>query len=370
MKTVHHHRENTFQRKDAKIAQRAPNGAGPVGVSVASPNRTGLPDMLKSGIESLSGLAMDDVRVHYNSSKPAGLQALAYTQGTDIHVGPGQERHLPHEAWHVVQQKQGRVKPMLRAKGMSINNDNGLEHEADMMGTKALGTKNKFSVTQASAESNLTVQRVAANPFRLPSTNQNVVQLATRLAFETDLNGKSKITATQHNRSAVHGTAVKWVLNNGAWGSVPDGEVCNHSESYDSTAQNILNEIHDKKLYKAAETVKDIYEALESKNQGIGKATSTHENRLQNIIDDPSDDVNSDDITDTFNYYIYKICDYPRNLFFWPDKTGGDPDEPKGSYGNSGDWKVNDSSLTNKKRLDNEKQRLANARSNLYNALP
>ena len=45
---------------------------------------------------------MDDVNVHYNSNKPAQLQAHAYAQGTDIHLGPGQEKHLPHEAWHVV----------------------------------------------------------------------------------------------------------------------------------------------------------------------------------------------------------------------------------------------------------------------------
>ena len=72
-------------------------------------NKTGLPGHLKMGIESLSGYSMDDVKVHYNSSKPAQLQAHAYAQGTDIHLGPGQEKHLPHEAWHVVQQKQGRV---------------------------------------------------------------------------------------------------------------------------------------------------------------------------------------------------------------------------------------------------------------------
>jgi hypothetical protein len=102
-------------------------------------NRTGLPDALKTGIESISGLVMDDVRVHYNSSKPVALKALAYAQGTDIHVGPGQERHLPHEAWHVVQQKQGRVKPTLQMKGgVPINDNQGLEHEADRMGAKAL----------------------------------------------------------------------------------------------------------------------------------------------------------------------------------------------------------------------------------------
>lgn len=81
---------------------------------------------------------MDDVKVHYNSSKPTQLQALAFTQGRDIHVGPGQERHLPHEAWHVVQQKQGRVKPTMGMKGIAINDDLTIEKEADVMGRKAL----------------------------------------------------------------------------------------------------------------------------------------------------------------------------------------------------------------------------------------
>lgn len=102
-------------------------------------NKTGLPDQLKAGIESLSGLSMDDVKVHYNSSEPSRLQAFAYTQGTDIHVGPGQERHLPHEAWHVVQQKQGRVRPTMRVReGVAINDDAGLEHEAGLMGERAV----------------------------------------------------------------------------------------------------------------------------------------------------------------------------------------------------------------------------------------
>src|SRR3954452_16984514 len=68
-------------------------------------NKTGLPDDLKANVESLSVISLDDVRVHYNSAKPAQVHALAYAQGTDIYVAPGQEKQLPHEAWHVVQQK-------------------------------------------------------------------------------------------------------------------------------------------------------------------------------------------------------------------------------------------------------------------------
>lgn len=101
-------------------------------------NNTGLPDNLKSGIENLSGYSMDHVRVHRNSDKPSQLQAHAYAQGTEIHLGPGQEKHLPHEAWHVVQQKQGRVKPLLQMNGtVNVNDDLGLEKEADVMGAKA-----------------------------------------------------------------------------------------------------------------------------------------------------------------------------------------------------------------------------------------
>jgi len=101
----------------------------------------GLPNQLKAGIESLSGLSMDDVSVHYNSSKPVQLQALAYTQGTSIHLGPGQEKHLAHEAWHVVQQKQGRVQPTMQIGGTQINDSRSLESEADTMGIKALQFK-------------------------------------------------------------------------------------------------------------------------------------------------------------------------------------------------------------------------------------
>jgi len=99
--------------------------------------RTGLPDPLKSGIEKLSGIAMKDVKVHYNSSRPAQLNAHAYAQGSDIYIGPGQEKHLPHEAWHVVQQRMGKVKPTIQMKTQGISNESRLEREADVMGTRA-----------------------------------------------------------------------------------------------------------------------------------------------------------------------------------------------------------------------------------------
>ena len=125
--------KNDEKTKDCRMAQRK---ARPIADSV-KPNRTGLPHSLKRGVESLSGCSLDDVRVHYNSSKPAQLNALAYTQGTEIHVAPGQEKHLPHETWHVAQQKQGRVRPTMEVNHVPVNDDLSLEHEADRMCAKA-----------------------------------------------------------------------------------------------------------------------------------------------------------------------------------------------------------------------------------------
>lgn len=120
------------------MSGNSPDASRPGAAVLKKQHNTGLPDTLKSGVETLSGMSMDDVRVHYNSTRPAQLAASAYTQGTDIHVGCGQERHLAHEAWHVVQQRQGRVRPTVQAKGVSVNDDTALEREADVMGAKAV----------------------------------------------------------------------------------------------------------------------------------------------------------------------------------------------------------------------------------------
>ena len=139
-------------------------------------NNTGLPDNLKTGMENLSGMSLDDVKVHRNSEKPAQLQAHAYAQGTDIHLGLGQEKHLPHEAWHVVQQKQGRVKPTMQMKGkVNINDDPGLEKEADVMGAKALQLKSNSDLNI-----NTSIQSTSATNTiqRVPDWMQNLFEIA------------------------------------------------------------------------------------------------------------------------------------------------------------------------------------------------
>lgn len=98
-------------------------------------NGTGIPAQLKEHMEKHTGLSLDDVRVHYHSDMPKRLDALAYTQGNQVYIGAGQERHLPHELGHVVQQKLGKVRADTRHEsGVMMNTDERLEREADVIG--------------------------------------------------------------------------------------------------------------------------------------------------------------------------------------------------------------------------------------------
>lgn len=108
-------------------------------------NQTGLPDHVKQRMESSFNTDFSDVRVHTDSGKATQVGALAYTQGSDIHFAPGQfspdsgsgRQLLGHELAHVVQQRQGRVRPTTEVNGMPVNDSASLEREADIQGRKA-----------------------------------------------------------------------------------------------------------------------------------------------------------------------------------------------------------------------------------------
>jgi hypothetical protein len=139
----------------------------------------------------MSGMDMSDVRVHRNSHKPAQLNALAYAQGNDIHLGPGQEQHLPHEAWHVVQQRQGRVRETVQMAGVGVNDEVGLEREADLMGGYACsqGAFHRDNISSGpTATQRMQLQRVATvvvqrNPLRRLVTAANNI-LPSRPVFK------------------------------------------------------------------------------------------------------------------------------------------------------------------------------------------
>jgi hypothetical protein len=96
-----------------------------------------LPAHLRQALEHLSGLDMSDARVHRDSALPALVGARAFAHGERIYLAPGADDALAHEAWHVVQQKQGRVGVTGWVNGLPLNDEVGLEAEAEAMGVEA-----------------------------------------------------------------------------------------------------------------------------------------------------------------------------------------------------------------------------------------
>lgn len=132
--------------------------------NIQSSINNSIPSYVKNRFEVLSGFSFEDIKVHYNSDKPHQLQAFAYTQGNEVYIGPGQEQYLEHELGHVVQQKQGIVKPTSELNGVAINDDTQLEKNADEFMTSGI------SESMHSSNNNVgVVQRMKYFP---PRTNK------------------------------------------------------------------------------------------------------------------------------------------------------------------------------------------------------
>ncbi len=102
--------------------------------TAAPSSGTPLPAPLQGSLANATGIDVSDVGVHYSSPLPGRIGAAAFTQGDEIHLGPGAESELAHEAWHVIQQRTGRVSSTGAVGGAAINSDADLEKEADVQG--------------------------------------------------------------------------------------------------------------------------------------------------------------------------------------------------------------------------------------------
>lgn len=124
--------------------QRKAGEAPAAGAPSAGGSGQPMPSDVRVKMEESLGADFSAVRIH-EGPEAAAMGALAYTQGTDIHFAPGQyqpssqagQELLGHELTHVVQQSQGRVNTTRQAKGVAINDDPGLEREADVLGARA-----------------------------------------------------------------------------------------------------------------------------------------------------------------------------------------------------------------------------------------
>lgn len=129
------------------VVQRFARRGGEPHPGVAAPGaRTPLPGALRARMERSFEADFSDVRLAPESHEAAQLGAQAMTRGSRIDLAPGMYRPgtragdqlLGHELAHVVQQRQGRVTATRQAKGgVELNDDAGLEREADDAGARA-----------------------------------------------------------------------------------------------------------------------------------------------------------------------------------------------------------------------------------------
>ena len=110
-----------------------------------------LPDKVQAKMENSFGQDFSSVSVHKESSSAQDIHAKAYTQGNEVHFAPGEynpesqsgQELIGHELTHVVQQREGKVGAGdVHGKGLEINQDAGLENEADELGKLASQGKN------------------------------------------------------------------------------------------------------------------------------------------------------------------------------------------------------------------------------------
>jgi hypothetical protein len=180
--------------------------AKPPVFQLKSSSSSGMPDETLNKMSSSFGTDFSDVNIHSDSKSATDAGALAYTQGNDIHFAPGQydpssqsgQELLGHELTHVQQQREGRVQANNEVNGMPLNDDKGLEAEADEGGRMA-------------------VQRATATDS-VPNTEQTI---ASKLPIQRTLN------ADQLNRTLniLHGQSAVTASRGGA------GETTNINQS-------------------------------------------------------------------------------------------------------------------------------------------
>src|SRR4051794_6153305 len=127
---------------DPDASTREPAAAPPSATAAGSGSP--LPDPVRGKMERAFNTDFSSVRVR-ESAEASNLGASAFARGAELFFAPGQydptsqrgQSLIGHELAHVVQQSEGRVAPTIQAKGLAINDDAGLEAEADDLGARA-----------------------------------------------------------------------------------------------------------------------------------------------------------------------------------------------------------------------------------------
>ncbi|SNS50897.1 MULTISPECIES: DUF4157 domain-containing protein [unclassified Azospirillum] len=164
-------------------------------------------------VSAATNTDLTGVKIHTNSPEPARIDAHGFTRGNEIHLAPGQEKHLPHELGHVVQQMAGKVKPTGTVNGLPINDHPALEREATEIGNKAFSaSRAETSSTRPGAKPSIQRQARSQPPHRLSMANGVIQRAGTKpRAFSTDR--RWVIKATSDREAFVYENANALKLN-------------------------------------------------------------------------------------------------------------------------------------------------------------
>ncbi|MEH2241037.1 eCIS core domain-containing protein [Nostoc sp.] len=274
---------------------------------------------LEAGLQQSMGQAMgadfSRVRVHTDAQSDQlnqSIQAKAFTTGQDVFFRHGRyqpgsrggQELIAHELTHVVQQNGGAVqRSPLPPEQLS-------QHPA---------TENPSA---SEGDHVIQVGVPPQAPQRILGGSSLIIQRATSITLvgEESVSPVAQINGVVHTRTAVSDQSRK-AAQAKDWLTVPVGVVCNHSVSYD----NLLGVLMD---YGRRETVVD-YVGLLTQLYFLFYTLNPPTNYFQTINHlGKGTNVDRNDLTNTLNYLLYKICDSPLNLFFWPTKTNTEPDFP------------------------------------------
>lgn len=127
------------------MQEQAVKHSQPSAPSRVAEHATGLPAPVRASMESALGADLSQVRVRTASADAVRLGAAAFTRGHEIHVAPGHWapntraglKLLGHELAHVLQQRDGSLRPTTQMGDIPVNDDAALEREADAVAAMA-----------------------------------------------------------------------------------------------------------------------------------------------------------------------------------------------------------------------------------------
>jgi hypothetical protein len=256
----------------------------------AGPDPTGMPALLRAQMEQALGADLSDVEVHPGSTRAEALGAFAFTRGSHIHVAPGQwapetlrgRELLGHEVAHVVQQREGRVRPTAQRDGVPINDDPALEAEARALGARAARLTGSFAPFDAAAPLRAALGRSAPAADGAPAQcddNPSAAHAggamgerdaAFALAREQGLKfviapggaGGHKLTTPGLDLVGISPTGELWIIDNKASGS--PGKVQDASAIVENLVANVEAAIAHVKSLEAFPEQGDVIAKLET----------------------------------------------------------------------------------------------------------